>query len=109
MLAIRRACDPHGEDRTNRLLPVIGPEGGHAIEIYIASLQAGAEVVHRLRHGRGAYVYLIDGAASFDREDVASGDAATVTGQAELVIRAWQTSELVLVDVPMQPWGQPRA
>jgi hypothetical protein len=73
MLAIRRACDPHGEDRTNRLLPVIGPEGGHAIEIYIASLQAGAEVVHRLRQGRAAYVYVVDGAASFDREDVSTG------------------------------------
>ena len=103
MLAIRRACDPHREDHTNRLLPVIGPEGGHLVEVYVASLQAGAEVVHRLRQGRGAYVYLIDGAASFDREDVASGDAATVTGQAELVIRAWQISELVLVDVPMHP------
>ena len=103
MLAIRRACDLHGEDRTNRLLRIVGPEGGRLVEVYVASLQAGAEVVHRMRQGRGAYVYLTDGAASFDREDVSTGDAATVTGQAELVIRAWQTSELVLVDVPMQP------
>ena len=103
MLALRRACDLHAEDRTNRLLRIVGPEGGHLVDVYVASLQAGAEVVHRLRQGRGAYVYLIDGAASFDREDVSTGDAATVTGQAELVIRAWQTSELVLVDVPMQP------
>ena len=73
MLAIRRARDSHGQDRTNHLLPVIGPECGHLFELYVASLQAGAEVVHRLRQGRAAYVYVVDGAASFDREDVSTG------------------------------------
>jgi hypothetical protein len=48
------------------------------------------------------YAYLIDGAASFDGEKVATGDAAKVTNQAELRIRASTPSELILVDVPMQ-------
>jgi redox-sensitive bicupin YhaK (pirin superfamily) len=61
----------------------------------------GAEVGHELGPGRGAYVYLIAGAASFDGEEVSTGDAAKVTEQSELRIRAIQRSELILVDVPM--------
>ncbi len=81
---------------------VTGPDAGDAL-VYMARLQPGAEVVHRLGAGRAAHVYLVDGAASLDRDDVATGDAAEVTDQPELVIRAWQTSELILVDVPITP------
>jgi quercetin 2,3-dioxygenase len=96
------------EDRANRLLKVMGPEGGEVVlihqdvSVHVASLDPGTKVVHPIGEGRGAYVYLIDGAASFDGEDVATGDAAKVTDQPELVIRARELSELILVDVPMQ-------
>ena len=96
------------EDRFNRLLRVIGPEGGEVVKVHqdasvhVAALDAGAEVMHDIGDGRGAYVYLIDGAASFDGERVATGDAAKVTDQPRLTIRATEPSELILVDVPMQ-------
>jgi quercetin 2,3-dioxygenase len=95
------------EDRTNRLLKVIGPEGGQVVQVhqdaavYVARLLAGTEVNHRIGAGRGAYVYDIDGAASFDGKDVSTGDAAKVIDQPELGIRARQTTELILVDVPL--------
>lgn len=94
-------------DRTNRLLKVIGPEGSDVVKVhqdasvYVASLERGVDVTHRLSEGRGAYVYLIEGAAAFDDEDVSTGDAAKVTEQPELRIRAHEPSELILVDVPM--------
>jgi redox-sensitive bicupin YhaK (pirin superfamily) len=96
------------EDRTDRLLLVIGPEGGDAVKVhqdasvFVASLSAGTEVVHRIGAGRGAYAYLIGGAASFGDEDVATGDAAKVTDEPELPIRAREQSELIVVDVPME-------
>jgi redox-sensitive bicupin YhaK (pirin superfamily) len=96
------------EDRANRLLKVIGPEGGEAVKVHqdasvhIASLDAGVEVAHAIGEGRGVYAYLIDGEASFDAEDVSTGDAAQVTGQPTLRIAARAPSELILVDVPMQ-------
>jgi redox-sensitive bicupin YhaK (pirin superfamily) len=96
IITIRRDGALTAGDRTNRLLRVTADRDA---SVYVARLEAGAEVVHRLRAGRGACVYLVYGAASVDREDVATGDAAEVTGQPELVIRAWQPSELVLVDV----------
>ena len=59
-------------------------------------------MTHPIGDGRGAYLYLIDGAASFDGEAVATGDAAKVTDQASLKIRADEPSELILVDVPLR-------
>ncbi len=95
------------EDRANRLLKVIGPEGGDVVKVhqdaavYVATLDQGTDVAHEIGEGRGAYVYLIDGAASFDGEDVSTGDAAKVTDQTAGRIRARERSELILVDVPM--------
>jgi redox-sensitive bicupin YhaK (pirin superfamily) len=95
------------DDRHNRLLKVMGPEGGDVVRIHqdaslhIASLDAGVQVAHAIGDGRGVYVYLIEGLASFDDEDVRTGDAAKVTDQSSLRIRAQERSELILVDVPM--------
>jgi Quercetinase C-terminal cupin domain len=44
---------------------------------------------------------VIDGAASFNEENVATGDAAKLTDQSELRLCAGEESELILVDVPM--------
>jgi len=96
------------EQRTNRLLRVIGPEGEAAVKVHqdasvhVARLEPGSEVVHGIGPGRGVYGYLIEGAASFKGEDLSTGDAVKVTDEPEMVIRAYQPSELILVDVPMQ-------
>jgi redox-sensitive bicupin YhaK (pirin superfamily) len=96
------------EDRTNRLLKVIGPEGGEVVKVHqdasvhVARLESGTEVSHAIGPGRGVYGYLIQGAAAFGDEQLASGDAVKVTDEATLPIRATQVSELILVDVPME-------
>lgn len=95
-------------NRTNRLLKVIGPEGGEVVSlhqdasVHVASLEPGAEVAHPIGEGRGVYAYLIDGAAAFDGEEVTTGDAAKVTDQPQLMVSASEPSELILVDVPME-------
>ena len=95
------------EDRTNRLFKVIGPEGGECVKVHqdasvhVAALEPGTEVVHSIGPGRGVYGYLIEGAASFAGEELATGDAVKVTDESQLAIRADQASELILVDVPM--------
>jgi len=95
------------DDRTNRLLRVIGPEGGAVVtlhqdaSVHLARLDPGVEVAHEIAAGRGVYVYLIDGRAAFNGEAVSTGDAAKVTDEPSLTIRAEEASELILVDVPM--------
>ena len=96
------------EDRSNRLLEVIGPEGGDVVKVHqdasvhVASLDPGTEVSHRLGPGRGAYLYLIEGGITLAGDSMATGDAAKVTDEDELAIRADRPSELILVGVPME-------
>jgi quercetin 2,3-dioxygenase len=96
------------DDRTNRLLRVIDRDGGKAVSVHqdasvhVASLAAEITVAHPLGERRGAYIYLIDGAVALDGHDLAAGDAAKVTDEPSITIRAAQPSELILVDVPMQ-------
>jgi quercetin 2,3-dioxygenase len=96
------------EDRANRLLRVIGPEGGEVVRVHqdasvhVAALDLGTEVVHPLGAERGAYLYVIDGSVALDGDSLTTGDAAKVTGEESLRIRATALSELILVDVPMR-------
>jgi quercetin 2,3-dioxygenase len=96
------------EDRSGRLLRVMGPEGGDVVKIHqdasvhVASLAPGDRVEHQIGAGRGAYVYLIEGRARFDGGEVTGGDAAKVTDQPSLTVAAEEPSELILVDVPMR-------
>jgi redox-sensitive bicupin YhaK (pirin superfamily) len=94
-------------DRTNRLLQVIGPDGGDAVtvhqdaSVHVGSLEPGTAVVHEIGEGRGVYAYVIKGVATFDDDEVSTGDAAKVTDQPQLRIAAREPTELILVDVPM--------
>lgn len=96
------------DDRHNRLLEVLSPDGGDAVKVhqdaylYVASLDEGAMVTHQIGAGRGVYVYLIEGSGDFDDHEVKTGDAAKVTDQPNLTITADEPSELILVDVPMK-------
>jgi quercetin 2,3-dioxygenase len=95
------------QDRTGRLLEVIGPAGGDAVKlhqdasVHVAHLRPGDQVSHRLRPGRGAYTYLIEGEVTLDGERLRTGDAAEATDQA-VTVAATAPSELILVDVPLR-------
>ena len=96
------------QDRAGRLLEVVNPTGDGAVKVhqdarvYIAALDSGERVSHALSDGRGAYVYVIAGEATFDDKPVRTGDAATVEGQEALQIAAVHPTELILVDVPLR-------
>ncbi|MEX2237444.1 MAG: pirin family protein [Dehalococcoidia bacterium] len=99
------------EDRTDRLLKVIGPDGGpdkpwekvhQDATVHIASLSPGVEVNHEIGAGRGVYLYLISGDATLNGERLTMGDAAKVKDESSLSIKAGETSELILVDIPLE-------
>ena len=96
------------DDRTNKLLKVIGPEGGDVVKVHqdasvhVARLGQEVEVVHPLGLGRGAYVYVIDGAVRIAEAALGTGDAAKITDEERVSIIAEQPGELILVDVPME-------
>jgi quercetin 2,3-dioxygenase len=96
------------DDRTDRLLEVISPDGGRdAVKVhrdawvYVSRLTPGTEVTHAFGDGRGGYLYVISGDVRVNEEQLRSGDAAKVRGEASLTLAANTISELILVDVPL--------
>ena len=95
-------------DRTDRLLKVISGKGGEAVlvhqdaEVYVSSLTRGAGVEHPLEAGRGAYLYLIQGAIRMNAERLETGDAAAISDEPRIAIEADEPSELLLVEVRLE-------
>jgi redox-sensitive bicupin YhaK (pirin superfamily) len=115
ILPARRGLTPTVEqrqyteaDRTNRLFRILKPAGmgGDGISvaqnasIFVARLDPGVAVEHLFGPERAGYFYLIDGRADVNREQFGAGDAAYVLDGGQLHVRADETSELILVDVP---------
>jgi quercetin 2,3-dioxygenase len=95
------------EDRTDRLLEVLSPEGGEAVLVHrdawahVARLNPGTGVSHPFGVGRGGYLYVIEGSLAVDDEKLGTGDAVKVHDEAELRLAAEDTTELILVDVQL--------
>jgi redox-sensitive bicupin YhaK (pirin superfamily) len=95
------------EQRTGRLLQVIGPDADalnvrqDASAVYLAALPSGTEVSHAFPSGRGGYLYLIEGALTAGNEELSTGDAIKIREEPNLRLKATQPSELILVDVPL--------
>ena len=96
------------EQRSNRLLKVIGPEAGEELKVhqkasmYVSALSKGTEVAHDFGSGRGGYLYLIDGALQLGDQELQGGDAVTIEETGSIKLRAEADSELLLVDVPLR-------
>jgi quercetin 2,3-dioxygenase len=93
------------EDRTDTLLKVISGDGGQAVfvhqdaHVFVARLTAGVTATHELAPGRGAYLYVIDGDAEVVGDRMTTGDAAQITEESSIDVRASGVTELILVDV----------
>ena len=96
------------EDRTDRLLTVIGPAASDPVWVHqdatvqVSRLSPGAAVSHDFRPGRGGYLYLIEGRARVGADELSTGDAAKIQDEAALRIEAVEASELILVDIPLR-------
>jgi redox-sensitive bicupin YhaK (pirin superfamily) len=97
------------DHRHNRLLRVIGPDGDDVLKVhndanvFVASLDPGADVEHAFDEDRAGYLYLIRGAADLhDAHKLETGDAVKVYGEENVRIRAVEETELILIDVPKE-------
>ncbi len=97
------------EDRHNRMLRVIGPEGGDVVtvhqdaSVHVASLDPGVGVDHTYDAGRAGYLYMIVGAAQLNGGDkLGTGDAVKAYGPERLHVDPVEGTELILIDVPQQ-------
>jgi hypothetical protein len=96
------------EDRTDRWLQIMGPPGTEGLDLaqdaraLVAHLSDRGQLEHRFDGGRGGYLYVIDGRVSVNDEPLRTGDAAKVTGAAELRLSTEVGAELILIDVPLE-------
>jgi len=91
------------EQRRNVLLPVASPakDGpgvflNQDVTMYTSRLVAGREVTHAPAPGRGAYVFVVEGAARVNGVKLGTGDAAKITGESQVTISADRDTELVV-------------
>jgi redox-sensitive bicupin YhaK (pirin superfamily) len=102
------------EDRTDRLLRIIGPEGGEAVLVHqdasvlVSALSAGKSVQHAFREGAGGYLYVISGSIALREERLQTGDAATIAEETSIELAAEEPSELILVETRLDGPGWTR-
>jgi quercetin 2,3-dioxygenase len=95
------------EDRRNKLLLAISPEGGDAVKVngnasvYISSVEQGFTLDHKVPDGMGVYLYVISGALSVNGERLATGDAAKIWEEPEVTLHADEETELIAVEVDL--------
>jgi hypothetical protein len=95
------------EERSAKLLPVVSDgslPGTLAIDqdaqVYVSSLAAGQQAVHRSQPGRKAYLFTIAGELAVNGVPLAQGDQGRIADETELRIQARKDSELILLDLP---------
>ncbi len=95
------------EDRTDRWLQIMGPAGTDGLDLaqdaraLVAHLSDRGTLDHVFVPGRGGYLYVIDGRVALNGDQLRTGDAAKVTGAAELTLATDVAAELILIDVPL--------
>ena len=93
-------------DRRNRLRLVASPDGRDGAlsirqdaELYLGSLDEGADVSHALAPGRHAWLQVLRGAVDLDGHSLTAGDGAAVSDASGLAIRAVRPAEVLLFDL----------
>jgi redox-sensitive bicupin YhaK (pirin superfamily) len=96
------------EDRTDRWLQIMGPEETDGLDLsqdaraLVAHLTERGSLEHAFADGRGGYLYVIDGRVKVNDDELRTGDALKVTGNAGLTLRTDVAAELILIDVPLE-------
>jgi len=99
------------KERTNKLVPVVVPENDpnpDALHIhqdasfYLTTLTSQSQVEHKLGPGRKSYLFVIDGTIKLGNDTMQTRDAAMISKEGNVVIRAEAPTELILVDLPEQ-------
>ena len=101
------------ESWRNTLLPVASGQGIEgtvtfhtAATIYRCALDKGLDVTHAATAGRRIFVYVTNGALETNGTTVSGNDQARIDIDEPLLLRAKETAEFILINVPScKGWG----
>jgi redox-sensitive bicupin YhaK (pirin superfamily) len=95
-----------GAEKRNRLRLVASPDGRDGAltihqdaELYLASLEDKASVVHALRKGRATWLQVLRGNVALNSQKLVAGDGVAVSDEAALTIQAEPAAEVLLFDL----------
>lgn len=95
------------EERTGRLLAIAsGGDMPGTVKVhqdttfYVSSLRPSDEVAHELGEGRRAYLFVVSGRVSLNGQALGGGDQARISDERNLLLKAEEDSELMLIDLP---------
>jgi len=91
----------------NRLALLASPGKNHGVvtlntdaSFFRAALDKGKTISHDLDEGRNAFVYVMDGRADINGEQLKKNDQARIGSESQLSITARDNAELILIDTP---------
>ena len=94
-------------DAKGRLLLVASPDGADGsvrihqdARVYASRLSSGQTLATELAAGRLGYLHVVRGAVTVNGQGLAGGDAAKISDETQLAIRADGDAELLLFDLP---------
>jgi redox-sensitive bicupin YhaK (pirin superfamily) len=94
------------EEKRGRLRLVASRDGADGsvtihqdARVYASLLDPGQTVRHTLDQGRGAWLHLVEGAATVNGTALATGDGAAIQNEGTLEIHAGEPTELLLFDL----------
>ncbi|MCL4234621.1 MAG: pirin family protein [Deltaproteobacteria bacterium] len=94
------------DDKRDRLRLVASPDGAEGsvtihqdARLYASLLSADRELTHAFAPGRHAWIQLIKGALDVNGTRLDAGDAAAVSGESSLTLRAGEDAEFLLFDL----------
>ena len=89
--------------KLNLVTSKTGRDGSIAIhqdaDLWLAKLQPGERVTHKLGAGRHAWVHIAEGEVAIDGKKLSGGDAAAVNGGAELELVGAKPAQVLLFDL----------
>ncbi len=91
------------EEKLNRLQPIAGPSSPLKLNqdatVYASVLEKGATLQHALKDGRHAWVQLVSGEVEANGQLLQAGDAAAISKETALELKAKEESELLVFDL----------
>ena len=99
------------KERTNKLVPVVVSEDDpntnalhlhQDVTFYLSTLTANGQVQHKLKSERKSYLFVIDGRIKLGNHTMQTRDAAMISQEDNLIMRAEEPTELILIDLPEQ-------
>ena len=68
-------------------------------DLYLADLENGVEVTHNIAAERGIYIYNIDGGLNVQNVELKTGDAAKITDENSINLKAITNTKLLVFDL----------